>query len=220
MLRNLDVLTNEEGVLTAMQGLIPTLVSKISKILICRDPLTSTSRGICYLFFDNLVDSMNTHNALKSIEPPLNIDNREIIITYCVDSENKQINARQNNGKSHSDGKPSSQYTLADVPRLAEYSASVYAKNATEQEYYYKYYTDYYTEQINSGQYANIPSMSQIGETANSGAAVALSAIQRKQHKQYEKISQAQSAAAAMATLQVPNGTDGRKYRKLTERAL
>lgn len=221
MLRNLDVLTNEEGVLTAMQDVIPTLVSKISKILICRDPLTSTSRGICYLFFDNLVDSMNTHNALKSIEPPLNIDNREIIITYCVDSENRQINARQNNGKSHNQdgmhgGKSSSQYSLADVPRLAEYSASVYAKNATEQEYYYKYYTEYYTEQINSGQYGNIPSMSQIGETANSGAAVALSAIQRKQHKQYEKISQAQSIAAAV--LQIPNGQDNRKYCKKIEK--
>lgn len=223
MLRNLDVLTNEEGVLTSMQGVIPTLVSKISKILICRDPLTSTSRGICYLFFDNLVDSMNTHNALKSLEPSLNIDNREIVITYCVDSENKQINARQNNGKSHHDssGKSSGQYTLADVPRLAEYSASVYAKNDTEQKYYYNYYTDYYTEQINSGQYANIPSMSQIGETANSGAAVALSAIQRKQHKQYEKISQAQSAAAIISTVpQAPNGQDNRKYRKSFDKIL
>lgn len=77
MLRNLDVLTNEEGVLTAMQEAVPTLVSKISKILICRDPLTSTSRGICYLSFDNLVDSMNTHNALKAIDPALAIENRE-----------------------------------------------------------------------------------------------------------------------------------------------
>lgn len=212
MLRNLDVLTNEEGVLTAMQGVIPTLVSKISKILICRDPLTSTSRGICYLFFDNLVDSMNTHNALKSVEPPLNIDNREIIITYCVDSENRQINSRQNS-KSHDamQGGQSAngQYTLADVPRLAEYSAQVYAKNAAEQDHYYKYYTDYYTEQIASGQFGNIPTMSQMGETANSGAAVALSAIQRKQHKQYEKLSQA-------TAIQVPNGQDNRKYRKLT----
>lgn len=167
MFRNLDALTNEESVLTAMQHVIPTLVAKISKILICRDPLTSTSRGICYLFFDNLVDSMNTHNALKSIEPALNIDNREILISYCVDSENKQI--RQNNGKSQqhdSVGSQGEQYTLADVPRLAEYSASLYAKTAVEQDHYYKYYTDYYTEQINNGQFGNMPTM---GETANSG---------------------------------------------------
>lgn len=77
MLRNLDVLTNEEGVLTVMQEVIPSLVSKIAKILICRDPLTSTSRGICYLYFDNLVDSMNTHNSLKALEPPLIIEKRE-----------------------------------------------------------------------------------------------------------------------------------------------
>lgn len=229
MLRNLDALTNEEGVLTSMQKIIPTHVSKIAKILVCRDQLTSTSRGICYLYFDNLVDSMNTNNALKSIEPSLNIDNREILISYCVDSENRQINSRQNNnGKSQQQDSSGAgvqdaddhTYTLADVPRLAEYSASVYAKNATEQDYYYKYYTDYYTEQINSGQFANIPSMSQIGETANSGAAVALSAIQRKQQKQYEKISQAQTAAAAAAAtaaasvLPIPNGQDHRKYRE------
>lgn len=87
MLRNLDALTNEEGVLTAMQSVIPTLVSKISKILICRDPLTSTSRGICYLSFDNLVDSMNIFNALKSVEPPLNIDNRLVRIFIPLSRE-------------------------------------------------------------------------------------------------------------------------------------
>lgn len=77
MLRDLDALTNDEGVLTVMQEVVPTLVSKISKILICRDPLTSTSRGICYLSFDNLIDSINTHNALKALEPSLKIENRE-----------------------------------------------------------------------------------------------------------------------------------------------
>lgn len=168
---------------------------------------------------------MNTHNALKSIEPALSIDNREILISYCVDSENKQINARQNNGKSQQQDSGSvggtagaqggtDQYTLADVPRLAEYSASLYAKTAAEQDYYHKYYTDYYTEQIKSGQFGNMPTM---GETANSGAAVALSAIQRKHQKEYNQISQAQSsaaaaAAAAAATLQIPNGQDNRKY--------
>lgn len=226
MLRNLDVLTNEEGVLTALSEKIPTLVSKISKILICRDPLTSTSRGICYLSFDNLVDSMNTHNALKSLEPPLQIDNREIVITYCVDAENRQMSARNNGNKTHHDGGSTSksssahQYTLADVPRLAEYSASVYAQNATEQDYYFKYYTEYYTEQISTGQFSSLPTMSQIGETANSGAAVALSAIQRKQQKQFGNKNVAASnnmpniVVATPAVIQMPNGTDNRKYRK------
>lgn len=223
MLRNLDVLTNEEGVLTNMQLLVPTLVSKISKVLICRDPLTSTSRGICYLAFENLVDSMNTHNALKALEPPLVIDDREILITYCVDSENRQIthsgngNGNGGGGRQHKfqhdsnyGGKSASghQYTLADVPRLAEYSAGVYAQTTAEHEYYYKYYTDYYVEQINNGQFSNLPTMNQIGDTANSGAAVALSAMQRKQQKQ------PQNKTAPALPIQVPNGDGARKYRK------
>lgn len=249
MLRNLDVLTNEEGVLTVMQEVVPTLVSKISKILICRDPLTSTSRGICYLSFDNLVDSMNIHNALKATEPGLTIENREgsvvfffvsfvffiinpnicfnlVLVSYCVDSENKHINKQSSsNGKnSHLDGSSyatnTHQYTLADVPRLAEYSASVYASTTAEHDHYFKYYTDFYVEQISKGQYANLPTMSQIGETANSGAAVALSAIQRKQ-KQYKNSSSASSSSITTAAIvqsttpvQVPSGTDNKKYRK------
>lgn len=228
MLRNLDVLTNEEGVLTVLQDVIPDLVSKISKILICRDPLTSTSRGICYLSFDNLVDSMNTHNSLKALEPPLQIDNREIIITYCIDVENRQIN--RGGGKNHDSGygnkgntSAGHQYTLADVPRLAEYSASVYAQTPAEHDYYYKYYTEYYKEQITNGMFANLPTMSQLGETANSGAAVALSAIQRKLKQQYNQSVTATTTTAAVvgapvtqtASLQIPNGTDNKKYRKL-----
>ncbi len=75
--RNLDALTNEEKVLCALQEVIPSLVSKISKVSICRDNLTQTSRGISYLYFENLVDSMNILNALKALQPPIQIDGRE-----------------------------------------------------------------------------------------------------------------------------------------------
>lgn len=76
MFRNLDALTNEEKVLTVLQENIPEQVSKVSKILVCRDPLTQISRGICYLNFDNLVDSMNTFQALEKLES-LQIENRD-----------------------------------------------------------------------------------------------------------------------------------------------
>lgn len=76
MFRNLDALTNEEKVLTVLQENIPEQVSKVSKILVCRDPLTQISRGICYLNFDNLVDSMNTFQALEKLET-LQIENRD-----------------------------------------------------------------------------------------------------------------------------------------------
>ncbi|XP_059619269.1 RNA-binding protein 5 [Phlebotomus argentipes] len=226
MLRNLDVLTNEEGVLTMMQEVVPTLVSKIAKILICRDPLTSTSRGVCYLSFDNLVDSMNTHNALKGLEVPLKIDNREVLISYCVDPENpsavkqQQLNAKTSQGSGDSPGNYQGnnyQYTMADVPRLAEYSANMYASNSVEHEHYLKYYTQYYMGQISKGQFSNLPTMSQMGgETANSGAAVAQSAIQRKQIAQqggkYHGKGDTSSNSANSAPIQTPRGTDGKKY--------
>ena len=226
MLRNLDVLTNEESVLTVMQEVVPSLVVKISKVLICRDPLTSTSRGICYLHFDNLVDSMNTYNALKALEMPLHIDNREVSISYCVDSENRAISKQSNSSKTSSsyngdvnqaNYSNNYQYTLADVPRLAEYSASVYASNPTEHEHYMKFYTNYYMTQISQGSMANLPNMSALGENANSGAAVAQSALQRKMQKTSNKIDTTPVMPATVATMQVleiPNGVDGKKYRK------
>lgn len=77
MLRNLDALTNEEKVLTALQERMPNEVAKVAKILICRDTLTQISRGICYLNFDNLVDSMKMFQAIEKLHPKLEIDNRE-----------------------------------------------------------------------------------------------------------------------------------------------
>uniref|UniRef100_A0A182WRW4 RNA-binding protein 5 n=1 Tax=Anopheles quadriannulatus TaxID=34691 RepID=A0A182WRW4_ANOQN len=331
MLRNLDVLTNEESVLGVMQKkLPPELVPKIGKVVICRDPLTSISRGMCYLHFDNLVDSMNTHNALKELDPPLRIDNREVIVSYCMDTENRNLmkpqqqsaqhqqhqgregNHRQgagnqnhhhhhqggdgrngngggggngnfqsgNNsgyrgdgggngydrsssnsyghhhnshgmhkgsgrsGSGYQDGGappagPSTgaagmtgipeNYTLADVPRLAEYSASMYASNAAEHEHYLQYYTEYYTNQLASmggGQAAAAsaaagPRGTGSETTANSGAAVAQSAMARKQqstgpgHNARADKSDTYGSTAAVQSgpqLPVPNGTDGRKY--------
>lgn len=217
IIRNLDVLTNEEGVLTVMQELIPDFVSKISKILICRDPLTSTSRGFCYLSFDNLVDSMNAHNGLKSLEPGLLIEGREVTVSYCVDDvtnlqskSNRSQNISNNQSMSDSYSLNSNlkdsgayQYTVADVPRLADYSANVYASNAAERDHYLKYYTQYYMGQISQGQYGNLP---QLQETvAHSGAAVAQTAIQRKQKHAHQM---------PAPVVQTPRGNDGKRYRK------
>lgn len=103
----------------------------------------------------------------------------------------------------------------------------MYASTPAEQEHYVKYYTQYYIAEITKGQYGNLPTMSQLGESANSGAAVALSAIQRKQNKLKGNGADAASTTAATAAavsatvptvaavpVQVPTGTDGKKYRK------
>lgn len=119
----------------------------------------------------------------------------------------------------------SGQYTLADVPRLAEYSANLYATTPTEQTQYVKYYTDYYISEIKKGSFSNLPNNIPLTE-ANSGAAVALSAIQRKQKKMnsIETTATAAAAAAASAAAAVrsaiaaqsivtPKGNDGKVYR-------
>ncbi|XP_023305436.2 RNA-binding protein 5-B [Lucilia cuprina] len=244
MLRNLDVLTNEEGVLTAITQHAPDLAKKISKVLVSRDALTQTSRGICYLHFESLVDSMNMHNLLSTLEPPLKIDNKEVIITYCIDHENRQIVPKKPDNSSSTSSTAnttsigpltaaemasvssggSGEYTLADVPRLAEYSASMYASTPAEHAHYLQYYTEYYISEITKGSYGNLPTDTQMTE-ANSGAAVALSAIQRKQRKMNSiettataaAVAAATAAAAAKAslaarTIVTPKGNDGKIY--------
>ncbi|XP_017480858.1 PREDICTED: RNA-binding protein 5-B isoform X1 [Rhagoletis zephyria] len=245
MLRNLDTLTTEETVLTAMQQHVPELAGKITKILVSRDTLTQTSRGICYLNFDSLIDSMNLYSALKALDPPLTIDGRQLLITYCIDHENRQIVPKKNDSVTSSSatvtigpmtaaemmaasgslGAAGAEYTLADVPRLAEYSAALYASTPAEHAHYLQYYTEYYIGEINKGHYGNLPSV-QVEETsANSAAAVALSAIQRKQKKMNSietTATQAAAAAAAAAaavkaslalkSVVTPKGNDGKTY--------
>ncbi|XP_068150537.1 RNA-binding protein 5-A-like isoform X2 [Drosophila tropicalis] len=196
MLRNLDALTNEEGVLTALQHAIPDLAKTVSKLEISRDKLTQTSRGICYLHFETLIESMNVHNGLTALDPPLTIDEKAVTINYCMEPEDRPVVSKDNRSNFRSQmGVPTSvnggTHTLADVPQLAEYSASLYASNPEEKVQYLQYYTDYYTAEITKG----IRLGSQLTE-ANSGAAVALEAIQRKQQK----------------TLGAPKGNDGKTY--------
>ncbi|XP_037712002.1 RNA-binding protein 5-A-like isoform X1 [Drosophila subpulchrella] len=215
MLRGLDALTNEEGVLTALQQHLPDLAKTVSKVLVSRDTLTQASRGICYLNFDTLVDSMNVFNGLTALDPPLTLDDKTVIINYCMDPENRQVpptdsSASRTSGAAMPPSGVISGYTLADVPRLAEYSASVYASNPVEHAHYVQYYTDYYTTEIskNSGD----PQLTE----ANSGAAVALSAIQRKQRKvgHVETTTSVPEAKAAFLArgASAPRGNDGKKY--------
>lgn len=76
MLRNLDALTTEDSVMQVLNTLIPEIAKKVSGVCIGRDPLTSTSRGICYLGTDSTVDALALYGSLTSLTPPLNIDGK------------------------------------------------------------------------------------------------------------------------------------------------
>lgn len=83
--------------------------------------------------------------------------------SYCVDSENRNIGRPPNNARRDNPNQPQPpqndqhsmypattayQYTLADVPKLAEQAASMYAQNPTDKASYLQYYTDFYTKQV------------------------------------------------------------------------
>lgn len=89
-----------------------------------------------------------------------------VTFSYCIDSENRNIgrppgNARRENSNAnqHSSSNDQQQqqmyptatnyqYTLSDIPKLAEQAANMYAQNPTEKESYLQYYTEFYTKQI------------------------------------------------------------------------
>lgn len=76
MLRNLDALTTEDSVMTVLNSVIPDLVKSISAVCIGRDPLTSTSRGICYLGTESTIDALAIFGALSGLQSPLAIDGK------------------------------------------------------------------------------------------------------------------------------------------------
>lgn len=175
------------------------------------------------------------------------------MVSYCVDHENRQIVPKKKGDATSSSNAPSKQqsvvigpmtaaevaasaistpssvagqYTLDDVPRLAEYSASLYATTPAEHAHYLQYYTEYYIAEISSGSYTNLPSDNKVTE-ANSAAAVALSAIKRMQAKMSSIETTATTPAigltggaltvagkTAISNVVTPKGNDGKVYRK------
>lgn len=67
LLRNLDILSTEENVLQSIEHVSSDL--PIRSVRIGRDPLTNTSRGVCYVELNSVLDSMQLHNKLAASPP-------------------------------------------------------------------------------------------------------------------------------------------------------
>lgn len=203
MLRNLDALTTEDTIMSVLSNVIEEHVKKISAVAIGRDPLTSTSRGICYLGTESTVDALSIFGALNNLSPPLSIDGKTVILSYCKYNmgDTKHLYSEPENNFSSSASVPTN-YTLNDVDSLAEYSANKYAKNAAEYQHYFNYYKHYFTQQINAGNSITLQQENQM-DAANAAAAVAQSAIQQLQ---------ANKTFFDTTHMSVPNGTDGKRY--------
>lgn len=164
LLRGLELFTTEENVLKAIQ---PLSTLPIRSVRIGRNPLTNVSKGLCYLEMNNVVDAMYLHNALI-VEDALLIDGKEVLVSYCklgpvgplatASIGNAAVEAAK-----WSNQKPETpSYTISDVPRLAEFSANLYAKTPAEQTSYTQYYTNFYTEKIQKGETINMSSLQNV----------------------------------------------------------
>ncbi|CAG9816598.1 unnamed protein product [Phaedon cochleariae] len=204
MMRNLDALTTEDSVMAMLNTAIPDLVKSISAVCIGRDPLTSTSRGLCYLGTESTIDALAIFGTLNSLKSPLTIDGKTVILSYCKYNmgDTKKAYSQADSDAFPNAGVPST-YAMTDVDSLAEYAARRYAKSPQEYLHYIEYYRAFFAQQISSGQ--SITLQENQMDAANAAAAVAQSAIQQlNANKSYYD-----GGTAAAAT---PTGTDGKKY--------
>nr|CAH7735284.1 unnamed protein product [Callosobruchus chinensis] len=204
MMRNLDALTTEDSVLAVLNTVIPDLVKSISAVRIGRDPLTSTSRGLCYLGTESTIDALAIFGALNNLETPLAIDGKTGDISYCKYNMGDTRRAySQADHEAFPNAPVSSTYAMADVDSLAEYSARQYAKSPQEFKNYLEYYRSYFSQQISSGHSITLHQDNQM-DAANAAAAVAQSAIQQVHaSKHYYE---------GATSSNTPTGTDGKRY--------
>ena len=78
-LRGLDALSTEDSVLNCLMLLTQL---PIKSIRIGRDTLTQTSRGVCYVEMNSVVDAMFLHNQLLG-EPPT-VDDKLVSTMYLL----------------------------------------------------------------------------------------------------------------------------------------
>ncbi|XP_076344248.1 RNA-binding protein 5-like isoform X2 [Tachypleus tridentatus] len=96
LLRNLDVLTTEERVLSVL-GQLTSL--PIKSLGIAKDPLTNTSRGFCFVELHSISEATQLHDMLLSMDQ-FYIDDKPVTVTYARKSVNVLHSAASANAAS------------------------------------------------------------------------------------------------------------------------
>lgn len=95
LFRRLDALTTEEKILDVIkERCSKTVLDSIAGITIGRETLTGASKCLAYINFNSIADSTAAHSELASLQPPLEIDGREVLISFY--NEPKKIQKPQN----------------------------------------------------------------------------------------------------------------------------
>ena len=154
LLSGLDALTTEDSVLNVLG---PLTKLPLKNVKVGRDPLTSMSRGVCYVEMNSVVDAMFLHNQLIAAPPA--IDGKTAEVSYHKQAGPRQAgSSSQQQAAAHSamaaaqwtnksgPGGASKRWSERELSVMAEYSAEMYAKTEEERRYYVEYYTKYYRE--------------------------------------------------------------------------
>nr|CAD7585630.1 unnamed protein product [Timema genevievae] len=196
LLRNLDVLTTEETVLLTMKSLPALTMTHVKSIRIGRDPLTNTSLGLCYIEMKSLIHATHFHHVLTAHR--LEIDGKKVLVSYCkVNDGSSQVSGANAGYASVTN------YTAKDIPRLAEYSASLYATTTEEHATYLQYYTDYYQNQVAQGGTISLPTQTQT-DTVNAAAAAPATSTSELASAYYTGNATVSTSPAVIAASAVP----------------
>ncbi|CAG7664880.1 unnamed protein product [Allacma fusca] len=153
ILYNLDALTTEEGVLQAFKSRSSLASIPIRSVRIARESVTNLSRGMCYVETNNVADSIRLYTLLT--QDTLTVDSREAGAAYSKPTSHSSVNSSvaatalaaaqwTNSGKSQV-------YDEETIEKMAQYSASLYAKTPEEHASYLTYYREYYRNQSSEG---------------------------------------------------------------------
>uniref|UniRef100_T1JJZ8 RanBP2-type domain-containing protein n=1 Tax=Strigamia maritima TaxID=126957 RepID=T1JJZ8_STRMM len=82
LFRNLDILTTEEKILAALQGLTSL---PIKNIRVAKDTLTNTSRGFCYVELNSTNEAVQLHDQLSGLTNLLFVDGKQSELLFlCI----------------------------------------------------------------------------------------------------------------------------------------
>lgn len=91
LFRRLDALTTEEKILDSLkERCSKAILDSIAGITIGRETLTGASKCLAYINFNSIADSTAAHTELLSLQPSLEIDSREVLISFYNEPQKMQ----------------------------------------------------------------------------------------------------------------------------------
>ncbi|KAL4226607.1 RNA-binding protein 5 [Mactra antiquata] len=187
VLRGLDALTTEESILTALNAVTQLTCKNIQVI---RDSTSQASLGFAFVELGSVAESVNVLEILKQMNPPLEVDGKQILVAFAKNTFNTSIatiTAAQQSWDQSNEYYQNYDYSQYD--QSGYYTGQYYDNQSYD-------YSNYYSE---SGETST--TTSSVDTTTNVAAAVAQAAIQQAQAaKHYQKQAQQQQQISEMSS--------------------